>query len=144
MYKNILLPIDIEDKKGWKSSFNVAINLVKTVPDAKLHITTVVPNYGLGLIEEYFPKGWAKEISKKTLEKLQEIVKQFVPEEIQTVISIERGVVYQSIIKKAGETGADLIIMSAHHPDRRDYLLGPNVARVVRHADISVLVVREE
>ena len=33
--------------------------------------------------------------------------------------------------------------MSANRPELKDYLLGPNAARVVRHSDVSVLVVRE-
>ena len=42
------------------------------------------------------------------------------------------------------ETGnIDLIIMASHRPELQDYLLGPNAARVVRHANCSVLVVRD-
>ena len=37
---------------------------------------------------------------------------------------------------------ADLIVMGSHRPELRDYLLGPNAARVVRHAPCSVVVVR--
>ena len=33
--------------------------------------------------------------------------------------------------------------MASHRPELRDYLIGPNAARVMRHADASVLVVRE-
>lgn len=34
-------------------------------------------------------------------------------------------------------------IMAVGHPDLAQYLLGPNAARVVRHATCSVLVVRQ-
>ena len=43
----------------------------------------------------------------------------------------------------ADETNADLIVMASHRPELKDFLLGPNAARVVRHANCSVLVVRE-
>lgn len=33
--------------------------------------------------------------------------------------------------------------MAAHRPALKDYLLGPNAARVVRHSNCSVLVVRD-
>jgi nucleotide-binding universal stress UspA family protein len=33
-------------------------------------------------------------------------------------------------------------VVGAHRQDLKDYLLGPNAARVVRHADCSVYVVR--
>ena len=36
----------------------------------------------------------------------------------------------------------DLIVMASHRPELKDYLIGPNAARVVRHADCSVQVVR--
>lgn len=32
--------------------------------------------------------------------------------------------------------------MAAHRPELQDYLLGLNATRVVRHAKVSVLVVR--
>jgi nucleotide-binding universal stress UspA family protein len=35
-----------------------------------------------------------------------------------------------------------MIVMASHRPELKDYLLGPNAARVVRHAECSVLVVR--
>jgi nucleotide-binding universal stress UspA family protein len=35
-----------------------------------------------------------------------------------------------------------MIVMASHRPEMSDYLLGANAARVVRHAKISVLVVR--
>ena len=46
----------------------------------------------------------------------------------------------------AGESLAGvvyLIVMGSHHPELKDYLLGPNAAKVMRHADCSVMVVRE-
>ena len=42
----------------------------------------------------------------------------------------------------AKEIGADLIVMGSHRPELADYLLGANAAKVVRHADCSVMVVR--
>ena len=42
----------------------------------------------------------------------------------------------------AAEIGADCIIVGAHDPGLRDYLLGSTAARVVRHATCSVLVLR--
>jgi nucleotide-binding universal stress UspA family protein len=38
---------------------------------------------------------------------------------------------------------ADLIVLAAHRPELKDYLLGPNASRVVRHAKCSVYVIRE-
>jgi nucleotide-binding universal stress UspA family protein len=46
-------------------------------------------------------------------------------------------------MRLADKLGCDAIVMAAHRPELRDYLLGPNAARVVRHANQSVLVVRD-
>ena len=52
------------------------------------------------------------------------------------------GKAYQEILHVAEKDGADLIVLGAHAPDLKDYLLGPTAARVVRHTSSSVYVVR--
>ena len=52
------------------------------------------------------------------------------------------GRVYDQIIEAANRLNADAIVMGSHAPELSDYLLGPNAARVVRHARQSVFVVR--
>ncbi len=49
----------------------------------------------------------------------------------------------EEILKAAAESDCDLIVVASHRPALKDYLLGPNAARVVRHANCSVLVVRD-
>ena len=50
---------------------------------------------------------------------------------------------YGEILGVAGEARADLIVVGSHRPAMRDYLLGTNASRVVRHASCSVLVARD-
>jgi nucleotide-binding universal stress UspA family protein len=64
------------------------------------------------------------------------------PDDISTQHVVKHGRVYEEIIMTAKELGADLIVMSAHRHELSDYLLGPNAARVARHASQSVLIVR--
>jgi nucleotide-binding universal stress UspA family protein len=52
------------------------------------------------------------------------------------------GTVYDSVLETADKLGADVIIIGAHQPKLRDYLLGANAAKVVRHSKQSVLMVR--
>ena len=47
------------------------------------------------------------------------------------------------ILHLAEQLEADLIVLASHRPEMRDWLIGANAARVVRHARCSVLVVRE-
>ena len=46
---------------------------------------------------------------------------------------------YAQNLRVAKEIACDLIIMTAHRPELKDYLLGRNAARVVRRAGCSVL-----
>lgn len=56
---------------------------------------------------------------------------------------VATGKAYEEILHAAQEAGSDLIVIGSHKPELRDYLLGPNAARVVRHSDCSVYVVRQ-
>ena len=51
--------------------------------------------------------------------------------------------IYAEILGIAEEAEADLIVVGSHRPAMKDYLLGTNAARVVRHACCSALVARE-
>jgi nucleotide-binding universal stress UspA family protein len=51
--------------------------------------------------------------------------------------------IYAEILAVAEEAETDLIVVGSHRPAMKDYLLGTNAARVVRHAGCSVLVARE-
>ena len=55
---------------------------------------------------------------------------------------IRFGTVYDEVLAAAKVVKADLIITGSHKPNVSDYLLGSNAARIMRHAECSVLVVR--
>lgn len=48
----------------------------------------------------------------------------------------------RTILEYAEEHGVDLIIMPSHRPGLTDYFLGSTAARVVRHANCAVHVIR--
>jgi len=53
------------------------------------------------------------------------------------------GTVYEQVLAVAEELDADQIVIRAHRPAVSDILLGPNTARIVRHAHCSVNVIRD-
>ena len=55
---------------------------------------------------------------------------------------VRTGHSYKTILEVAKEKDVDLIIIASHRPGLQDYFLGSTAAKVVRHADCSVLVVR--
>ena len=59
-----------------------------------------------------------------------------------TKMHMATGSIYDSILRTATSIDADLIVIGAHRPELKDYLVGPNAAKVARHAVQSVLIVR--
>lgn len=141
MFKNILFPVDLEQPSSWSKALPMAIDYCHAFKSC-LHVLTVVPDYGMSLVGQFFPRTHEKRVMKAASDRLHAFVAEHVPTHIRVQHIIAQGTVYEVILSIAKEIDADLIIMTAHRPELRDYLLGPNASRVVRHADQSVLVVR--
>ena len=75
--------------------------------------------------------------------RLAELIKTNVPATVPSKTLVRHGTIYKEILDAAADLDVDLIIIGAHRPSLKDYLLGTNAARVVRHANCSVLVMRE-
>jgi nucleotide-binding universal stress UspA family protein len=142
MYRNILVPVDLSDKHSWRKALPTAISLCETF-EAKLHLMTVVPDFGLPMVGQFFPEGYEAKLRQQAARQLKEFAAEQVPGEIECRRIIAEGKVYQEILKAADAIKADLIVMGSHRPELADYLLGSNADRVMRHARCSVMVVRE-
>ena len=140
MSKNILIPIDLNtaDTTAIKP-LGEAINMLD---GGVLHIITVIPEFGMAQVSDFFRSGYEKDMLKAFGDKLTEWVNTHVPDDIEVRPHVVHGTVYDEILRAAEKLNVDLIVMAAHRPDLSDYLLGPNAARVVRHAKQSVYVVR--
>ena len=142
MYKNILLTVDLNDESSWKKALPAAVEYCQAF-GSTLRVATVIPDFGLGAVGVHFPGDFAEKAVAKAKEDLQAFVGERVPSDVETRCSVGYGTVYEEILKIAKETGCDMIVIASNRPELKDYLLGPNAARVVRHADCSVLVVRD-
>ena len=141
-FKNILATVDLGDPKSSKMVMQAALELLDK-GDA-LNVVCVVPDYGLSVVGSFFPEGYEQEALKKATEALHEFTAENVPKDIQVQHIIGHGNVYEEIIDAADKVDADVIVIGSHRPKLRDYLLGPNAARVVRHSTRSVVVVRSK
>ena len=81
--------------------------------------------------------------AKDTKVALSKFVENNIPDDIETHEHVLHGNIYKGILATADAEGCDLIVLASHRPEMKDYLLGPNAARVVRHARQSVYVVRD-
>jgi nucleotide-binding universal stress UspA family protein len=142
MYQNILLPVDLNEESSWKKALPTALELCR-LHGAKLHVMTVIPDFGMAIVGSFFPDGYENRALADTDKALKEFIAAHVPGDLDVASDVGHGTVYEEILDTAKRVGAELVVMAAHRPGQADYLLGPNAARVVRHADCSVLVVRD-
>lgn len=140
MYKKILVPIDISHESSWRKAIPVAVELATTF-GAQLFLMTVVRDLDASLVSYYPPA--CQWLHDNATEKLESVAKQWIPETLKLTRIVSDGSISRGITRTAEEHEIDLIVMASHHPEMKDYLIGPNAATVVRHANCSVLIVRE-
>ena len=148
---NYLAPIDLEDDSLSEMVIQKTVEMATGVKDAKIYLMTVIPGITPGIDQRYAIRGdmhgsteyplqeWKDEAAKD----MQKIANAHVPKEMQGGVVVENGTVYREIVEAARDLKIDHIVMGAHRPSLADFLLGPNSARVARHAGCSVTVVRE-
>jgi nucleotide-binding universal stress UspA family protein len=142
MFKNILVAIDLNESSSWEKAVPTAVQLCQST-GARLTLLTVVPDFGMSIVSQYFPEGFAESALADTRTKLSAFASEHVPGDIEQTLIVSQGTIYEEIIRASGEVSADLIVVAAHRPSLKDYLLGPNASRVVRHSKRSVLVIRD-
>ncbi|WP_209424363.1 universal stress protein [Pararhodobacter sp. SW119] len=140
MPKTILLPIDMSDEASWRKSLAEALTLLHD--GGVLHVATVLPDFGLVQVSGFFSKDFEREALHQMGVELTEWVNAHVPREVEVHPHVLHGKIYDEILRAADKLGADVIVMGSHRPEFKDYLLGPNAARVMRHARQSVYIVR--
>ncbi|CUH75946.1 universal stress protein [Tropicibacter naphthalenivorans] len=141
MFKKILLAVDLNDTAGALRAAQKGGELAKMC-GAELHVTTVLPEMGFNLVGSAFGPEFSKRVRDETYEALQAWASEALAGAPEPHIHATQGTVYDQIIRLADRIDADVIVVGAHRPELRDYLVGPNAARVVRHANQAVLVIR--
>lgn len=147
---NYLAAIDLADQESWADVISKTVGMASGNEGAKIYLMTVIAGITAGIDQRYAIRGemhgstdypmqqWKDEAA----EKLSEIANEHIPKELQAGVVVENGTVYREIVEAAKDLDIDQIVMGAHRPSLADFLLGPNSARVARHAGCSVTVVR--
>jgi len=135
MYKHILVPIALDHEHNASD----AVDLAETVKDEGGRITVLtvveqVPPY----ISQYLPEGQIE----KNVEDARIALKADLGGIKGVEVDVIRGNPGPAIVDYASEMDIDLIVIASHRPGLQDYFLGSTAARVVRHANCSVHVVR--
>ncbi len=141
MFKNLLLAIDLNDTQGAARPAQVAVEMAKA-QGGVLHVLNVIPDTGMAIVAAMLPPGQPKAMLEQAQREMTKWRDDTVPNDLETHVHIARGTIYDEIIKTANSVGADAIVVGANRPELQDYLIGPNAARVARHATQSVFVIR--
>ncbi len=136
MYKNIIVPIDLDMAEKGK----VMLDKVKELTDegGKVTVMYVVEDVP-GLITAELPDELVPMAAHSARSNLVDMVK---AAGLTADVQIRSGRPHNAIVSLANEIGADLILIASHSPVVQVYLLGSTAASVVRHAKCSVLVTR--
>lgn len=135
MYKSILVPLAFDDEHTPERALNVARTLASD--DAKItlvHVMADVPAYAISYMPEGFSEGTRTAV-EDTLAKLAATLPN-----ADTILT--SGNPAGEILRIAEDRGSDCIVIASHRPGFGDFLIGSTAARVVRHAQCSVMVLR--
>lgn len=141
--KPILCAVDISNKNRDAGVLKVAARMA-ALDDAQLDVITVVPDFGMSVVGNFFKQHHHDQVVAEARSRLSALVSEAIGAEADTKVRhlVATGNAYEEILRAAKAAKSGLIVIGAHKPDFTDYLLGPNAARVVRHSNCSVYVVR--
>ncbi|UWQ90312.1 universal stress protein [Aliisedimentitalea scapharcae] len=141
MFKTILLTVDVNDFKGAERPAEVAMQMAQADGSA-LHVMNVVPDYGMAIVGSFFGPGHSKKILTEARTALETWGKDRFADLPEVHFLVDQGTIYDRVLQEAEIIGADAIVVGAHKSQLQDYLIGPNAARIARHATQSVFVIR--
>ncbi len=142
MYKNVLLAVDLNHEESWVHALPAALAICSD-EGARIHVVTCIPDVHMPMIASYFPDSFVDDVKRKTGERLAEFCATHVPSSVDSTHAVlSGGAIYEMLIRYADGNDVELIVMGAYHPDLKDYLLGSNAEKVLRHARQSVLVIK--
>jgi len=135
MYTNILVPVAPDHGAVIANSMKAARALLS--PGGKLTVLTVIeaiPSY----ISQYLPQD---QQDRNVAETKDQLAAEFAGQADVTAL-VKVGHAAQTILDVAEEGKHDCVIIASHRPGMQDYFLGSTAARVVRHAQCGVHVLR--
>ncbi|WP_435235357.1 universal stress protein [Psychromonas sp. PT13] len=142
MYKNILVPMDLNDKGFSDKAVEIAVWHAKN-SDAKIHLLNVLPGVHMPMVSAYFPKDAAEKMKADVKTKLNDFAKTHIEASLKYKTYIAEGKPYTTILKYADRLGVDLIVMPSHKRSKvNKALLGSVASKVVENSPVSVLVVK--
>ena len=136
MFKKILVPIDMQRQ-------HLAVRLLKQVDNmagvfgAEVHVTTVIPGYGMPIVAAYFPADAQKHAKKETEANLKEFVRSKMRTKATTSVSVGKRA--ENILKVARQRKPDLMVIGHNKRQAGGEMLGSCSAKLATHSPCSVM-----
>ena len=140
MYKRIVLAVDLSEPTPSPKGLAQAVELAKTGA-GELRLVNVQPVMPATFME-YVPVDFDVEQESGPRKRSMRFLAASICPPSARAPRPGRGNLSRTP-EEASEWDADLIVVGSHRPVMSDYLLGLNTKTIVRHAQCSVLVVRE-
>lgn len=141
MFKNILMPIDLQETHLAAKAVKVTIDEARK-HGADIHVMTVMPGFSMPVVATFFPDNAMKKAMKEIGAELKRYLAANFPKDIQTHPHIDEGNPAERILALSKEIKADLIIIPSHAKSLGQVFLGSCAAKVVEHAYCSVMVIK--
>ena len=141
MYRNILVPVDLDQPETWTRALSVALSLAKCF-SAKVTLGTVVSDAEAIKRGEWLPISVEQLLfdAKARLEGVAAAA----GNEPGRDVEIAAGTIAGGVLEIAERIKADLILLVSHQPAARDHLIAANAIRIARRASCSVLIARHD
>ena len=138
MYSSIVIAAALfNDGATTRAALNAATKMLNKGGKITLvHVVDEVPGY----VAASIPKEHMSARRRETHDKLEAIAAEAKGVDVETVV--REGQPSACILGTAQQAKADLIMIASHKPGLSDYFIGSTAARIVRHAQVSVLVSR--
>lgn len=141
MFDKVLLPIDMGHPESWEKALPMAKRCAGA--SGEIHLLGIVHDLGMAVIATYLPDGFEQKAMEDLKAKLVEFATEHHVSDRGGEVHVAYGHVAEAILRTADLIGADLIVMASHDPhDLQTLLVGSNASKVVRHAEVPVLVAR--
>ncbi|MDN3608273.1 universal stress protein [Vibrio ostreicida] len=142
MYKQILVPVDLNDQGFSDKALALAVWHAKH-SDAQIHLLNVLPGIHMSMVASYFPKDAAAQMKRDVEQQLKDFAIKHIPEAVSHQVHVAEGKAYATILDYAKKVHADLIVMPSHKRSKLDkVILGSVASKVVQNSPVNVLVVK--
>ena len=135
MYKNILVPVVLDEDHDTKTSYQLAQALAgEGAKFTVVHVMETIPAYATAQIPD--------EVLASTRDEVADLLVKSAKALPGAETKMLHGHAGRAIVDYADAHGTDCIIVASHKPGLEDFFIGSTAARVVRHAKCSAHVIR--